>query len=105
MAGSANATAVLDAVQAQAATRVKVAVSDIDGILRGKYMHKDKFLAAADAGFGFCNVIFGWDSTDVPYDNTVYTGWHTGYPDACARVDLGTYRRAPWDDDVAFFLG
>ncbi len=96
---------VLEAVQAAPSVRVKVAVSDMDGILRGKYMHKDKFLAAADGGFGFCNVIFGWDSTDVPYDNTVYTGWHTGYPDALAQIDLSTYRRIPWDDHIPFFLG
>ena len=29
------------------ATKVKVAVSDIDGILRGKYLHRDKFFGAA----------------------------------------------------------
>ena len=39
---------VLDAVRNAAGTRVKVAVSDIDGVLRGKYLHKDKFLSAAD---------------------------------------------------------
>jgi glutamine synthetase len=65
--------------------KVKVAVTDIDGILRGKYLHKDKFLAAAENGFGFCNVVFGWDSGDVCYDNGAYTGWHTGYPDALGR--------------------
>jgi glutamine synthetase len=95
---------VLKAVREQPSTRVRVAVSDIEGVLRGKYMHKEKFLSAADGGFGFCNVIFGWDANDAPYDNTVYTGWHTGYPDAAAQIDLGTYRRMPWDDDVAFFL-
>ena len=47
-----------------AAGKVKVAVSDIDGILRGKYLHIDKFLGAASrtgGGFGFCDVVFGWD--------------------------------------------
>ena len=29
------------------ANKVKVAVSDIDGVLRGKYLHIDKFLGAA----------------------------------------------------------
>ena len=100
----ARSESVLKAVRAQSEARVRVAVSDIEGVLRGKYMHKEKFLSAAAGGFGFCNVIFGWDATDVPYDNTVYTGWHTGYPDALARIDLGTYRRMPWDDNAAFFL-
>jgi glutamine synthetase len=86
--------------------KVKVAVTDIDGVLRGKYLHKQKFLAAAqpDAGFGFCNVVFGWDSADVCYDNSAYTGWHTGYPDATAIVDLNTYREIPWENKLPFFL-
>ncbi len=77
----------------------------MDGILRGKYLHKDKFLSAAETGFGFCSVVLGWDSSDVCYDNVKYTGWHTGYPDAEAQIDLSTYRRVPWDDNVPFFLG
>lgn len=87
------------------ATKVKVAVSDIDGVLRGKYLHIDKFEGAVDGGFGFCDVVFGWDSQDVTYDNTSVTGWQHGYPDALARVDLATARRVPWDGNVPFFLG
>jgi glutamine synthetase len=96
---------VLDAVRRSDCHKVKVAITDIDGVLRGKYLHKDKFISAAEgAGFGFCNVVFGWDSGDVCYDNSAYTGWHSGYPDALAHVDLLTGRRVPWDDDVPFFL-
>jgi glutamine synthetase len=84
--------------------KVKLAITDIDGVLRGKYLHRDKFLGAARDGFGFCNVVFGWDAADVCYDDAAYTGWHSGYPDALARVDLCTYRRVPWDDNVPFFL-
>ena len=54
----------LDAVNSQ---YVKVAITDIDGVLRGKYMHRDKFLKATESGFGFCDVIFGWDSNDELY--------------------------------------
>jgi len=85
--------------------KVKVAITDLDGVLRGKYLHKDKFLSAAKGGFGFCNVVFGWDSADACYDNSKYTGWHTGYPDAVARIDLSTHRTVPWDGGVPFFLG
>lgn len=95
----------LDAVRASPSPRVKVAVSDIDGILRGKYLHKDKFFGAAEGGFGFCDVVFGWDMADQCYDNTRVTGWHHGFPDALARLDLGTLRHVPWDDKVPFFLG
>lgn len=83
---------------------VKVAVTDIDGVLRGKVIHRDKCLSALESGFGFCDVVFGWDAGDALYDNTTVTGWHTGYPDAEARIDMATFRRVPWDNDIPFFL-
>ena len=83
----AKADSVLGEIARSKHEKVKVAVTDLDGILRGKYLHKEKFLSAAESGFGFCNVVFGWDSTDVCYDNATYTGWHTGYPDALARIE------------------
>jgi glutamine synthetase len=98
-------TDVLELVQAHPQPKVKVAVTDIDGVLRGKYLAKEKLLAAAKGGFGFCNVVLGWDSSDVCYDDVSYTGWHTGYPDANVRLDLDTYRQVPWDGSVPFFLG
>ena len=97
-------SAVIEQIRAAPANRIKVAVSDIDGVLRGKYINKEKLLSALDSGFGFCSVVFGWDSNDACYDNTTLTGWHTGFPDATARIDLSTFRRIPWDDDVPFFL-
>lgn len=99
----------LDAIRKSGARKVKVAVSDIDGILRGKLLHVDKFLGAAEphpkGGFGFCDVVFGWDSHDQCYDNTQVTGWQHGFPDALARLDLDTARTVPWDGNVPFFLG
>ena len=95
----------LAAVRLSEAGKIKVAVSDIDGILRGKYLHRDKFFGAAQSGFGFCDVVFGWDSHDSCYDNTTVTGWHRGFPDALARLDLDTARHVPWDGGVPFFLG
>src|SRR5450432_1742494 len=84
--------------------KVKLAVTDIDGVLRGKVMSFDKFKSVAEKGFGFCDVVFGWDASDVAYDNASYTGWHTGYPDATAVVDLNTFREIPWENDLPFFL-
>ncbi|HLP20220.1 MAG TPA: glutamine synthetase family protein, partial [Chitinophagales bacterium] len=96
---------ILDYVKNHPSQKVKVAVTDIDGILRGKYMSADKFLSVVDSNFGFCDVVFGWDANDLAYDNAQYTGWHTGYPDAKARIDLSTFRKIPWENDVPFFLG
>ena len=95
----------LEAIKKSGVGKVKVAVSDIDGILRGKYLHKDKFFGAAEGGFGFCDVVFGWDSSDNCYDNTKITGWQHGFPDANAKLDLNTHRNVPWDGGVDFFLG
>src|SRR5262245_11018280 len=48
---STPAAKAIAAVRHAPGTRVKVAVSDIDGVLRGKYIHKDKFYSAAEGGF------------------------------------------------------
>ena len=99
----------LAAIRKSGASKVKVAVSDIDGVLRGKYLHIGKFEGAAEqgpgGGFGFCDVVFGWDMGDQCYDNTNVTGWQHGFPDALARLDLNTHRNVPWDGNVDFFLG
>ncbi len=96
---------VLESIRKSGVGKVKVAVSDIDGILRGKYLHRDKFFGAVEGGFGFCDVVFGWDSSDNCYDNAKVTGWQHGFPDATARLDLTTHRKVPWDGNVDFFLG
>ena len=84
--------------------KIKFAVSDVDGILRGKYIHKKKFIDVINKNIGFCDVIFGWDSGDACYDNAQITGWHTGYPDAKATIDINTFRNIPWENDLPFFL-
>lgn len=84
--------------------KVKLAITDIDGVLRGKIISSEKFLSVAEKGFGFCDVVFGWDAADLAYDNAAVTGWHTGYPDATAVIDLDTMRRIPWENDTHFFL-
>ena len=105
MASKATQHPAVDAVLKSGSGKVKVACSDIDGVLRGKYLHLDKFLGAVDSGFGFCDVVFGWDSSDTCYDNAQLTGWQHGFPDALARLDLDTHRKVPWDNGVPFFLG
>jgi len=96
---------IIDKVTESPSWKVKFAVSDIDGVLRGKYIHKEKFLNAVENGLGFCDVIFGWDCADKCYENSELTGWHTGYPDARANIALDTFRTIPWENDTPFFLG
>ncbi len=85
--------------------KIKFAFADIDGVLRGKVIHYKKFIDGLKQGYGFCDVVFGWDSADACYDNVKLTGWHTGYPDRPCRVDLSTFRTIPWNEDIPFFLG
>ncbi|KAH9945887.1 glutamine synthetase/guanido kinase [Epithele typhae] len=86
--------------------KVKVAGIDVDGVLRGKYMSKEKFLSAASSdGFGFCSVIFGWDMHDAVYSRELLiSNRANGYRDLIASIDLATYRRIPWEGNVPFFL-
>jgi glutamine synthetase len=104
---------ILERFEKDRISRVKVGAFDIDGLLRGKHIHVDKFRSAAEGagegalnkgGLGFCDVVFGWDIGDQLYDNVGVTGWHTGYPDAVARIDLETYRPVPWENETALFL-
>jgi glutamine synthetase len=84
---------------------IKVGVFDIDGIMRGKYMARDKFLSALDHGFGFCDVVLGWDSNDQLYDNVSFTGWKTAYPDAFVRLIPETLRHVPFEAGIPMVLG
>jgi glutamine synthetase len=99
-----SAEEIIQTLVEQGIEKVKLAVTDTDGILRGKLVGFEKFRSITEKGFGFCDVVFGWDATDSAYDNARFTGWHTGYPDAQARVDLNTLRRVPWENDLPMFL-
>ncbi len=103
-AGKPEASEILASLERQGARHAKVGGFDIDGILRGKYVSLKKLRAALEKGFGFCDVIFGWDVADMLYDNAEVTGWHTGYPDAHAVLDASTLRSIPWEPSVAAML-
>lgn len=96
---------VLTYVKNHPSGKVKVAVTDIDGVLRGKYIAAEKLVSVIESKLGFCDVTFGWDMADTVYDNAKFTGWHTGYPDAQVKIDLSTFRKIPWENEVPFFLG
>jgi len=85
-------------------SHIKLGVADLDGVLRGKYVSRNKFLSALDGGLGFCDVVLGWDVDDQPYDNVRYTGWHTGFPDAQIRLIPNSCRTIPFEPKTLFFL-
>ena len=54
---SAEIAALTSLIKERGIEHVKVGVFDGDGILRGKYLRREKFLAALDKGMAFCDVI------------------------------------------------
>ncbi len=96
---------IIEYVSKHPSGRVKVAITDIDGVLRGKYISSEKFLSVVNGNLGFCDVIFGWDMADQAYDNNSFTGWHSGYPDAKVKLSINSFRKIPWENDLPFFLG
>jgi len=92
-------------IESEGIRRFKIGVFDVDGILRGKYVDREKLRSAADDGFGFCDVILGWDMHDQLYDRVDVSGWHTGYRDASVRLDLSTLRRIPFEADTLLLIG
>ena len=60
-----STSALLKQLTDQKTQKVKLAITDIDGVLRGKVISFEKFKSIAESGFGFCDVVFGWDAGDV----------------------------------------
>lgn len=90
--------------QARGVSRVKLGLTDIDGVIRGKYVSLGKFVNLLEKGGGFCDCVFGWDVDDQLYDQGSYTGWHSGFPDAQFKLLVDSER---WlsAEGCPFFLG
>ncbi len=66
--------------------QVKLGLTDIDGVIRGKYVGLQKFESLMNKQGGFCDCVFGWDIDDQLYEGGDYTGWHSGFPDTGFRL-------------------
>ena len=84
---------------------VRFAVTDIDGVCRGKHLSGEKVASMLEGGGTIASALFGWDIADELYDNVSFTGFHTGYPDIGLRLDAATARQLPWDDNRWLILG
>jgi glutamine synthetase len=100
-----NLSEKISAYKQEGISRVKLGVTDIDGVLRGKYISLDKFESVVSGGSGFCDCVMGWDIDDQLYDNATFTGWHTAFPDALYRLDLATERRLTEEGGIPYFIG
>ena len=53
--------------QSKGVSRVKLGLTDVDGVVRGKYIGLDKFFSLLELQGGFCDCVFGWDVNDELY--------------------------------------
>ena len=90
-----------DQIQLGNHSHIRVGVFDVDGVLRSKLISKEKLIKVQTDGFGFCDVIFGWDVTDSCYSAIK----DFGYPDEKVTLDQSTLRFIPWQDNRPFILG
>ena len=83
--------------------QVKLGLTDIDGVIRGKYVGLTKFASLLTKQGGFCDCVFGWDMDDQLYDGGDYTGWHSGFPDTGFRLLVETER---WlaEEECPYFI-
>jgi glutamine synthetase len=84
---------------------VRFAVTDIDGVCRGKHVSAEKAQAMLGGSGTIASAVFGWDIADQLYDNVSFTGTHTGYPDIGVALDPSSARQLPWDDNRWLILG
>ena len=83
--------------------QVKLGLTDVDGVIRGKYVGLQKFAGLMQKQGGFCDCVFGWDIDDQLYDAGTYTGWHSGFPDTGYRLLVESER---WlaEEECPYFI-
>ncbi|MGH6719737.1 MAG: glutamine synthetase family protein [Alphaproteobacteria bacterium] len=84
-------------VEATEAEFVTVGLVDTQGMLRGKYLSRRKFLSALDHGLGIPAVTLGLDFNDVIAENAKVSDADRGYYDALVRVVPDSCRVIPWE--------
>jgi len=96
-------SAKLTEYKAKGVTKIKLGLTDIDGVIRGKYVSLEKFTGLLEKQGGFCDCVFGWDVNDQRYDTSGYTGWQTGFPDTGYQLVADTER---WleDENCPYFI-
>jgi len=89
--------------QERGVRQIKLGLTDIDGVIRGKYVGLQKFASLLSKQGGFCDCVFGWDMDDQLYDGGDYTGWHSGFPDTGFRLLVDSER---WltEEDCPYFV-
>ncbi len=88
----------------------KLVCCDIDGILKGKLVKKEKmekFDKSKKTNYPFCSAIFSWDCMDLPYENennkVKITGEHTGVHDLFGQIH-NSQKSLSWNNDIPIYF-
>ena len=88
-------------------TMIRIGVTDMDGVIRGKCLSAERFLQALDGGLSICDCLLGWDIADRLYDtehSNAQVGWQFGYPDAPLKiVEDGVRALSRPNEDASIF--
>jgi glutamine synthetase len=83
---------------------VRLVVTDLMGMPRGKRVPIKKFLKACGGGVAYCLAHYGFtiDSDQIP--DLPGLGWASGLPDGIMCPDLDTLAVLPWDEGTAWVI-
>ena len=84
-------------VEERDAQNVTIALSDSNGLLRGKYISRDKLFSVLEHGWGMPPVVLALDFDDVIMDAPLIADGSDGYADTMARALPDTCREIPWE--------
>lgn len=84
-------------VEERGAKNVTIAMSDMHGLLRGKYISRDKLNSVLENGWGMPPLILALDFDDIIMEAPGGLDGSDGYADVMARALPETCREIPWE--------
>jgi glutamine synthetase len=83
---------------------VRLVVTDLMGMARGKRVPVEKFLKACEQGVAYCLAHYGFTIDSDLIADLPGLGWASGLPDGLAWPDLDTLTVLPWDERTAWVV-
>ncbi len=84
-------------VEERGAKNITIAMSDMHGLLRGKYISRDKLLSVLENGWGMPPLILALDFDDIIMEAPEGLDGSDGYADVMARALPETCCEIPWE--------
>ncbi|MDP7344140.1 MAG: glutamine synthetase, partial [Alphaproteobacteria bacterium] len=91
-------------VEERDAKNVTIALSDMHGLLRGKYISRDKLESVLEGGWGNPPVMLALDFEDVIMEAPVIADGSDGFADTFARALPETCREIAWESPARNLL-